>query len=194
MSPDTEQMMKLRCTAAALLLAIPLFANASGATGFFLDGALGRASNNFGGSDNTVSLIDFGYRWSQFGLDLGYVDMSRANSPLYKDQQGVVPQIFQFGSKESGLTLDASRRWQFGNHWYFDVRAGLYSWHNTFYEKYYAPAVIHSKSRQSAVSWNGGIGVGYNVNDKFSVGLRWDAYHGGDDTTTPLSLMAELRF
>jgi outer membrane autotransporter protein len=178
----------------ALAMAIPFFANAAETSGFYLDGAVGRASSHIGESDNTVSLLDAGYRWSWFGLDVGYVDMSRANSPIYKDQMGIVPQLSRYGSKESGVTLDASGRWQIGDRWYYTLRAGLYSWHNTFYQTTYAPAASHSKSTDSSVSWNAGLGVGYDFTDNFGVGLRYDAYHGGDQTTTPLSLTAEVRF
>ncbi len=186
--------MKIFIPLLALVTAVPLYAQTANDDGFFMDGAMGRASNSSGESDSTVALFDIGYRWSWFGLDVGYIDMSRANTPLYKDQQGVAPNIYRYGSKESGVTLDASGRWRIGDHWYYEARAGLYSWHNTFYQKYYAPTASHSKSSQSALSWNAGLGAGYDFTDNFSLGLRYDAYHGNDQTTTPVSLTAEVRF
>ena len=186
--------MKFCMSLLALAVSMPLYAHAASDDRFFVDGSVGRASNSNGESDSTVSQLDVGYRWSWFGLDVGYVDLSRANTPIRKDQQGVVPYIYRYGSKESGVTLDASGRWQIADHWYYEVRAGLYSWHNTFYQTYYAPTASHSKSSQSAVSWNAGLGVGYNFTENFSLGLRYDAYHGNDQTTTPLSLTAEVRF
>src|SRR5262245_27629838 len=122
--------MKFCIALLALAITAPLYAQTANDDGFFVDGAVGRASNSYGESDSTVSLLDVGYRWSWFGLDVGYVDMSRANTPLYKDQLGVVPQIYRYGSKEGGVTVDASGRWQIGDHWYYEVRAGLYSWRN----------------------------------------------------------------
>jgi len=186
--------MKFCISLLALVASMPLYAHSSSDDGFFVDGSAGRASNSNGESDSTVSQLDVGYRWSWFGLDVGYVDMTRANTPVYKDQQGVVPHIYQYGSKENGVTLDASGRWQIGDHWYYEARAGLYSWHNTFYQTYYAPTASHSKQSRSAVSWNAGLGAGYNFTDNFSLGLRYDAYHGNDQTTKPLSLTAEVRF
>lgn len=187
--------MKLRYLTFALAVAISSFAGAEEKSGFYLDGSAGRASNSLGESDSVVSLFDAGYRWSWISLDLGYVAMSRANTPVREITDGTFsPIFFRYGSKENGVTFDVGGRWHVGDNWYFDSRAGLYSWRNVFYQTNLEPIASHSKSRRSAVSWNAGVGFGYDFTEHVSLGLRYDAYHGGEQTTKPISLTAEVRF
>ena len=46
----------------------------------------------------------------------------------------------------------------------------------------------------NGVSWNAGVGFGFDISTNFSLGLRYDWYHSDYQTTHPLSLNAEVRF
>jgi OOP family OmpA-OmpF porin len=179
-----------------LVASMPVLCHAATDEGFFVDGALGRGSRGIYGSDSTAAALDVGYRWSWFGVDVGYIDLSKEHAPIFGTSN--VPessqQLYRYGSAEHGFTLDASGRWNIGDHFYYSARAGLYAWHNTFYQDYYEPLPIHTKSSQDAVSWNAGLGIGYDFSKNFSLGLRYDWYHGDHETTHPLSLNAEVRF
>jgi OmpA-OmpF porin, OOP family len=190
--------MKLRFLMIALATATPLFAHAADSTGVYLDGALGRGPlAKIGGvDDSTAAALAVGYRWSWFGLDLGYVDFSRENGSINNiwSSSSDPEQLYRYGAREHGFTFDATGRWSLGEHWYYSARAGLYSSHGEFYQQYYEPAPIKSKFSQNDLSWNAGIGFGYDFSKSFSLGLRYDWYRDDLGTSRPLSLNAEVRF
>jgi hypothetical protein len=176
----------------ALLAAFPLFAHAD--DGFYIDGSLGRDSAvSYMPSSNIVN-VDIGHRWSWFGVDVGYVSMSKERRTAY----GVMtlPETTEypihFGLSEHGTVLDASGRWNIGK-WYYGVKAGLYSWHAT-YTADAKESPVFIKSSTSGQSWNAAVGLGYDFTKNFGLGVSADWYHTDFKTVHPISLDVEYRF
>jgi OmpA-OmpF porin, OOP family len=167
----------------------PLFAyaatdNATANNGFFIDGSVGRGSTEYLPT-NTVTNIDFGYRWSPWlAVEAGYVDFSK------------IATFSTWKSKQNGYTLDLSGHWDIASDWYFSARVGAFFWQNTVYASSTSPYAPYGPFRyhDNGTSWHAGLGVGYDFNKNFSLGLNYDWYDADYTTTKVPSLNAEFRF
>jgi hypothetical protein len=160
--------------------------------GFYLDAGAGRASLLDGTTAETN--LGAGYRWSWFGVQADYVDFAK-NSTGLVNTPWLGPSEFSF--KEHGITADLTGHWNLGDSRFFlDARAGLFFW-NEAAKAYYFPTTGPATSegfRDTGTSWNAGLGVGYDFNQRFSMAVNYDWYNGGDHTVRVPSVSAQVHF
>jgi OOP family OmpA-OmpF porin/outer membrane immunogenic protein len=144
----------------------------------------------------TTYALTGGYRWKVgpdvgLGVDIGYNDLG--NFRLKNT----------FNSDEVNLTdrRNALRGWTAGvngriNVWqglYVSGRAGVYGWKGHGYNN--QDVNRHSLDK---VDYYAGAGVGYDINDRFSLGLAYDYYHAKKDgisfSSDTATVSAEYRF
>jgi len=180
--------------AAIVLAAFATAANAQVQGGFFIGGNVGASYYHDHGLDDRsdiASTLRAGYEWRTdeflddrfgFGVELGYADLGKAHGKvageLYKNGQFEGYAIANASLKTTGPTLGGTFRYRFRDRWYLNARAG------------YMHAQLHSTSRTDldGESYRGsgnlhadggyaGIGVGYDYNEHFSLGLEYDGYY-----------------
>ena len=181
---------------AATAIALAAFATGANAQvqgAFYLGGNLGASYYHDRGLDNRSDLAGIlraGYEWRTdeflddrfgFGIELGYADLGKADgkvgTALYKDNQFQGYALSNASLKMSGPTLGGTFRFRFRDRWYLYARAG------------YLHAQLHLSSRtdQDGVIYRGsgslhtdggyaGVGVGYDYNEHFSLGVGYDGY------------------
>lgn len=184
--------MKNYCWLLALLAGLPLSGHAEDS--FFVDGSLGRDSAVSYMPSSNIIAFDVGHRWSWFGVDVGYIDMSKERTTVFGEMSlsDTSQYPIQNGLSEHGTVLDLSGRWTFGN-WYYGAKAGLYSWHAT-YTADATESPVRIKSSASGQSWNAGVELGYDLTHNLSLGIGADWYHTDFKTVHPISINAEYRF
>jgi hypothetical protein len=180
----------------ALAVAIAAVAGASSAAradGFFVDGRYGRS--DFDGSGKDVALgVNGGYRWGAFGLEGGYTDLgSLDHGYAYIGTPGGGSSGLHSGIDLSGWTVGANGHFNLNPNWYLSARAGLFHW------KADVDLVgVAQNAEFSGSDWYAGVGVGYDVSERFGVGLNYDRYRarksGLDFDADALSVNTEFRF
>ncbi|WP_266160442.1 outer membrane protein [Dyella silvatica] len=185
---------------AAVALAIGAASTASFAdTGnFFVNGNLGtsdyRISNAFGGLNasganhtsvdkkDLAGAVRIGYRWNSvvdYGVETGYVNLGNAESRIANDSShGSLKQ------KSRGWLLGGNLNYNINDSWYVSARGGWYRAHNAFQVRSYTP--IGNFRGSSSTTGTGeyfGVGVGYNINKAFSVGVNYDNYHSNGNSS-----------
>ncbi len=180
----------------ALAVAVAAVASASSAAradGFFVDGRYGRS--DFDGSGKDVALgVNGGYRWGAFGLEGGYTDLgSLDHGYAYIGTPGGGSSGLHSGIDLSGWTVGANGHFNLNPNWYLSARAGLFHW------KADVDLVgVAQNAEFSGSDWYAGVGVGYDVSERFGVGLNYDRYRAGksglDFDADALSVNTEFRF
>ncbi len=171
---------------------------AVGSGNWFINGSVGQAHINQGPYNDhpTTYALDGGYRWKVgqdlgLGVDIGYNDLGNFRAKN------------AFNSSDVNLTKqrNALRGWTVGvngkiNVWqglYVSGRAGAYGWKGHGYSNQDV-----NRHDLDKVDYYAGAGVGYDISEKFSVGLTYDYYHAKKDhvslSTDTASVTAEYRF
>lgn len=124
-----------------------------------------------------------GYRWKAgqdmgLGLELGYTDLGN-----YR-----VKNVFNSGDVNQKSTENALRGWMAGVNgrinlipqWYLSAHGGLF-YANDNNDNYYNSAGqdlgFSNGGRAGRSSWYAGIGTGWDINERFGLGLQYDYFH-----------------
>lgn len=171
---------------------------AIGSGNWFIGARVGQAHINKGPYNDhpTTYALNGGYRWKVgqdlgLGVDIGYNDLGN-----FKVKNA-------FNSNDVNLTgrRNALRGWTAGVNGKIDVwrglyvsgRAGVYGWKGHGYDNQHI-----NRHNLNQVDYYAGAGVGYDINQNFSLGLSYDYYHarkdGIDLSTDTASVSAEYRF
>ena len=161
---------------------------------FFANGNLGQShyqiNNSLRGQPGVQSKLDkhdpaaalrIGYRWHSavdYGVEAGYGYLGTAK--LRSESSDGAAQANQ---KSRGWLLGGNLQYNLAEHWYVSGRGGWYRSRNVFQSRSETPAGA-IRSPQESVTGTGeylGIGVGYNVNTHFGVGLHYDTFHSRGD-------------
>jgi OmpA-OmpF porin, OOP family len=158
----------------------------------------GQVDNNgpYKNQGNYIGGINGGYRFAinpeaSFGVEagyqyLGFIDAKGANN------------VSSDRARLYGPTLGANLRWNFNPNWYAEIRAGaLYAQGQGLTSAYDT-----SYDRFERVRPYAGVGVGYNINQNFSVGVNYNYYDGSSRggnqgvqlDTNAVTVAAEYRF
>lgn len=165
----------IRMTAIAVVLAAAS-ASAMAADGgaFFVNGNLGQShyhDRGFNsGNTDTSGAVRFGYDWNadawSYGVEGGYVDLGKATGTFYTPYGTAGLNV-----KTSGWLLGGNGKYRFANHMFVSARLG---WFRSTFD-----GSISGVGSQS-FSGNGGyagVGLGYDFNRHFSLGVGYDTYH-----------------
>jgi opacity protein-like surface antigen len=192
---------------ATAFIAAPCFiqqAHAQGAnspgtdSSFFVNGTVGHSyfgSGQNSGSD-TGYAINGGYRWAvtpnfAIGPEIGYNDLGNIR---LKNTFSSQPVVAPGKASLHGWTVGANAKYGFASNWYASARAGLYEWSGQGMTRDITPVLKH----RSSDGYYGGVGVGYDFNRNFGVGLDYDYYRAKKNdinlSTGVLGVNAEVRF
>ncbi|MFC5742868.1 porin family protein [Dyella tabacisoli] len=189
--------------ATAGLLAIPAaFAQDAGRTaqqGWYVGANAGYGEVSKGPYDDGdfAGGIKGGYRFAinpetSLAAEVGYqylgrVDMSHANAFA-----GLYPSNGK--SKLQGATAGLSLRYNFSQSWYGELRGGAFFAKGQGLTDEATP----SFRRFNSTNYYAGAGVGYNINQQWSLGLNYDRYQGSGNgvhlDTNSYNVSAEYRF
>ena len=165
----------------------------------FVDVNVGRTSGNSdGGFGGDASAFNFfsghrgrrtgygllgGYRWKVgqdlgLGVEAGYTDLGNFR----------VRNVFNSDPVNQRSTTNALRGWLLGANgrinltpqWYVGAHAGWF-WANDNNDRYYdtigQDLGFSDGDRPGRGSWYAGVGTGWDVNEHFGVGVRYDYFH-----------------
>lgn len=201
-------MNKFLTAAVALALGAASTASFADTGNFFVNGNLGtsdyRVNNAFGGFDDLLgsnnSSVDkkdlagavrIGYRWNSvvdYGVETGYVNLGNAESRTANDFSHA-----SFKQKSRGWLLGGNLNYNINDNWYVSARGGWYRAHNAFQFRSYAP--VGNFRYSSSTTGTGeyvGVGVGYNINKAFSVGVNYDNYHSNGNSSDTYQLSTNV--
>jgi opacity protein-like surface antigen len=177
---------------------------ADGAAGFFVNGNFGQASLDKGlyNDTDTGYQVGVGYRWASnprvaFGVEGGYVDLGTFGLDAHKLPAQAVSSLPK--ARISGWTAGANARVAFQPNWYVSARAGLF--HANAKGAYLSTigAGQYASGDDTSTEYYVGAGIGYNINDRLSIGFNIDYYKAsvllGPSLDSILSsVSAEYRF
>ncbi|MFC5743802.1 outer membrane protein [Dyella tabacisoli] len=188
-------MNKFQTVAVALALGAASTASFADTGNFFVNGNLGtsdyRVSNPASGIPGVQSSLDkkdaagalrIGYRWNSvvdYGVEAGYVNLGNAEGKLSNSLgQSYLKQ------KSRGWLLGGNLNYNINDNWYVSARGGWYRAHNAFQLRAYTPGGnFRSSSSTTGTGEYVGVGVGYNINKAFSVGVNYDNYHSNGNSS-----------
>ncbi len=183
---------------AALLVAASSSSFAAEQGAFFINGNLGQSNfhdHGFSNHTDTSSALRAGYYWQSdvvdFGVEGGYVNLGQAGGSVSPYGMAV-----NYSAKVTGPLLGANMKYKFRNRMFVSARAG---WFRSKFEVSADNLVSQSVTGNGAYS---GVGVGYDINSHFSLGVNFDEYHGratiygtkAKEGISSLSGFAEYRF
>ncbi len=180
----------MHASRALLAVAAALVPTAAFADGWYLDGRLGGAYYNDreGTQDDRDAAYSFagGYRFGKFGVELGYADQGRLSTAYL---------IGDADSEIDGVTLGVSARLPVSDRWHVDARAGAYLWDSSVDISSSGPGVAFT---DDGVDPYVGVGFGYDLGKRWSLGMHYDYYAVEADAfeydSGVVSLGAEVRF
>lgn len=198
-----NSMLALAFAAAGLVAAPAAFSQDAGQNaqqGWYVGANAGYGQINKGPYDNGdfAGGVKGGYRFAlnpetSLGVEVGYVYLGRA------DARGQYTQGLDGNgkSKLQGATAGLDLRYNFDPKWYGEVRGGLFfAKGEGLSNDQFNPQPV----RFNSTSYYAGVGVGYNITPKWSVGLNYDYYQASDSDknihlpTNLYSVSAEYRF
>ena len=184
---------------AVVLGAVSSAAFAADTGAFFINANVGQSHfHDHGFSDRTDSdaAARVGYVWhvgdaSDFGVEAGYANLGQASESLIVNLNTV-----NVATKLTGPVIGGNYKYKFANKMYVSVRAG---WFRSKFNVNVPGSGSQSFSGNGAYS---GIGVGYDINQHFGLGVNFDEYHGratfygtkAKEGVSALSGFAEYRF
>jgi OOP family OmpA-OmpF porin/outer membrane immunogenic protein len=178
--------------AVSSLLAVAA-ARAQDTSGFFVNGAVGNGSvdGDVFDDDTTTLQINGGYRWGVVGVEGGYVNFND-----FDDSFGVL----SLDGSLDGWTLGVNARGNFADNWYVSGRAGAFFWDADGGGFTITPGgtPVAARFSDDGTDFYAGVGVGYDFNERWSLGLAYD-YFGADGDfdeydADVFSLTGEVRF
>lgn len=133
-------------------------------------------------NSSSAGAIRFGYQWNNaahLGIETGYVNLGQMNSRYSLGDYSLNEKL-----RASGWMLGLNSAFRFDSPWYVSVRGGLlrslqesrYSYQNLPYGPAYGSSGYGSDSGTGA-GWYAGLGVGYDLTERSSVGAQYDNYH-----------------
>jgi len=145
---------------------------------------------------NYIGGINGGYRFAinpetSVGVEAGYQYLGAI------DAKGA-SNVTSDRARLHGPTLGANLRWNFNPDWYAELRAGAFYAEGAGLTNAYDA----SYARFERVRPYAGVGVGYNINQHFSVGVNYNYYDGSSRggnqgvqlDTNAVTVAAEYRF
>lgn len=143
---------------------------------FFVNGNLGQAHYHDSGFSNgsntdTAAALRAGYDWNvsnwSVGVEGGYADLGKATGKVFAGGN-----VASFNIKTTGWLLGGNGKYRFDNHMFVSARMG---WFRSNFDVNVPGYGSQSFSGDGAY---GGLGVGYDFNQHFSLGVNYDGYHG----------------
>ncbi len=184
---------------AASMIAIPLIGHAAAnKSGFFVNGAIGRADldNGFYDDRDTSYSIDAGYRWAlapafAFGIEAGYTDLG-SFSPNFVSVTTPTSSLLIGKAEIRGPSLGVNGHWNLSDTWYLSGRTGLF---NAGVKGNFMDAGSSFQTVDHRTKAYAGVGIGYDFSDQFGLGLNYDRYKVGFGLDTDVaSVSGEFRF
>ena len=162
--------------------------------GWFLDGLLGLGSVNERGIDDNANSanVNLGYRWGMVGVEGGFVN--------FGDFKDTVRNPAPIGDFSTDLGIDG---WKLGvnlnanlsDNWSVLAHGGAFFWSA---DGHLAQNGVRVGYNDDATDWYAGVGIDYNFNKNWSLGLGYDYYKLSDgpiDTSiNTVGLRGEVRF
>jgi OOP family OmpA-OmpF porin len=211
-------MNKLLTAAVAVVLGAASAASFADSGNFFVNGNAGQANWRDDGAARSLSAqpgvtnvnqdnnglagaLRVGYRWHSvvdYGVELGYAYLGENTVRVStSDASGNLKQ------KSRGYLMGGNLNWNITDSWYVSGRAGWYRGRNVLQGRVYS-AEGRSAGTLDTYTATGeymGLGVGYNINPQFSVGLNFDHFRlpasGGEGPSTKVNMSTvggEFRF
>ncbi|WP_017463145.1 outer membrane beta-barrel protein [Dyella ginsengisoli] len=194
---------------AAACLAALVLSSAAHAEGkqYFVDAALGASDGHLDGSyrysdrlDGTdvAGAVRVGVMWqgqADWGIEAGYVDLGQVS-----DQYIVFPSNVTNESRTRGMLVGGNFTYRFDAPWYLSARGGwLHSW-TDLRTRVDGPYGAAPSASASGDGFYVGVGGGYDISERLSIGLHYDLYHvqasgGGADLSGDIgTAMVQLEY
>ncbi|HEV7776912.1 MAG TPA: porin family protein [Luteibacter sp.] len=193
---------------AASLSCASLAAQAADNAGLFVSGQVGQAHYDIGGGfgdHGTTYGGTIGYRWAveppfYFGLETGFVDLGKLSQTSYPYGSQAYPEKDKL--RAQAVILGVNGRWALASQWYITARAGTMHSHSEYKaDVTYPGGEARDRFTSDDNGLYAGVGVGYDITRKFSLGLTYDYYSlkadkiiDGNTSVSVLSVAAEVRF
>lgn len=165
---------------------------------FFLNGTVGQSTWHDDGFNtsktDTATAWRFGYAWSidqvSYGFEAGYADLGKGKGTLYSGYGST-----DLSGGATGPLAGVNMTYRFRNHMFIDARLGWMHDNVRF-------NIGGSSSSYSGDGGYAGVGVGYDVNEHFGIGVAYDRYSvraqingsRSQDGVDVFSGFAEVRF
>lgn len=138
------------------------------------------------GDTSLSSNSNLGYRWGQFGVEVGHTYFSR-----FKDQATIGGTVFDIDSKVDGWNAGIDYNKDLTPRWSLQGRAGLFAWKA---DSHVSDGVNRLSSSDSGRDWYAGASFDYSWRKRSSVGLGYTWFKAGDADLSLWGLHSEFRF
>jgi opacity protein-like surface antigen len=162
--------------------------------GWFVNGMLGSASvdEDSINDDQYSADINLGYRWGLFGVEGGYVGFGSFDDTVsFPAPVGDIDTDLDLDGFKLGINLNAN----LNDHWSVMAHGGAFFWNA---DAHIARNGLRVSADADATDWYAGVGIDYNFNPNFSLGLGYDFYELSDgdfdSSIDTFGLRAEVRF
>lgn len=159
-------------TCIGAILATASFSNyaQSNNNGLYVNGGVGSTHSDVRDltkRDDTGYALNVGYRWSgTWGVEAGYVDLGQAEANGYRSGRS----SYDLKLKTAGWTLGVNGKFNFAHSWYVSARGGL------FFSNTELDVRRHGNTKASDTNAYVGLGIGYDITKRISVGVNFDRY------------------
>lgn len=173
---------------------------------FFVSGALGASDGQVDGpyrddrrdGSDVAGAVRAGAIWPgtvAWGIETGYVDLGQVSEQYVVNLVNVTNEAHVRGALFGG-----NATYRFDAPWYLCARGGwLHSW-TDLHASASGPYVTAASTTASGNGWYLGVGGGYDISERASVGLHYDFYHlkasssGADVSGHVGTLMVQLEY
>ncbi len=181
--------MKSKLMVGAMLAALccgPVLAREK--TGWVYNGLTGVGSISQGdlGDSSLSSNSNFGYRWGQFGVEVGHTYFSK-----FKDQASVGGTTFDVDSKVGGWNAGVDFNKDLSPRWSLQGRAGVFAWNS---DSRISDGLQQVSGSDSGRDWYAGGSIDYSWRKRSSVGFGYTRFKAGDADLSLWGLHSEFRF
>lgn len=134
--------------------------------------------------DDTGYRFRAGYQFAEsFALELGYVDFGQftaRNIEAFCAAQGGATCFYDLDSSTQGGFVNLLWNWRFHPGWSLDTRLGAFNAnvHSTEQETNVPGSRVRTSTTNTALMY--GLGVSYEINPRFSIGLEFSEYEQVD--------------